>query len=165
MNQWRHPVFRSVLVVLAVVSVVSVSAAHAQGGRLRGRVMDQWENGIAGVVITMERVAGGAGRETTTDEDGDFVFSGVPPGDWLLEFGAELNGYQGIRAPTRVQALSTNRPASDRAGGPSPGRPAQRRPGVRGRRGPPRTSSSPRMAASSSWMRKERVRAHTASSS
>ena len=108
MNQWRHPVFRSVLVVLAVLSVVSVSAAHAQSGRLRGRVTDQWENGIAGVVITTELVAGGAGRETTTDEDGDFVISGVPPGDWLLEFRAD--GYQGVRAPTRVQALNTNRP-------------------------------------------------------
>ena len=89
--------------------LLSVTAAYglAQGGQFRGKVTDEWGNGLEGALVTAQSSAGGAPRETTTDENGEFLFIGMS-GEWVFEF--RTDGYQGARMETRLRGLNTNRP-------------------------------------------------------
>ena len=55
--------------------LLSVSVAHglAQPGQVRGKVTDEWGNGIESTLVTAQ--SSGRTQEATTDEDGNFLGS------------------------------------------------------------------------------------------
>ena len=68
---------------------------------------DEWDNGLAGVLVTAENTGSSVTAEATTDGDGGFQFVGLAGGEWAFEFHAD--GYQPVRTVGRVRA-SSNRP-------------------------------------------------------
>jgi hypothetical protein len=103
-------VLRRCLRSLLVVAVgLSLAASAGAQGRTRGEVTDEWGNGLEGATVTAEPDgASGASQETTADDNGEFMFVGLPNGRW--SFTALMDGYQGIRQITNVSQLNTNRP-------------------------------------------------------
>ena len=97
-----HRAVEGALVVGVLLSVASADL-NAQG-RLRGEVTDEWGNGLEGVQVIVSNDR--SSRETTTDDDGDFFFNGLPGGEFTIEFQAE--GYRGARSPITISGL--NRP-------------------------------------------------------
>ena len=88
--------------------LLSVSVAHglAQPGQARGKVTDEWGNGIESTLVTAQ--SSGRTQEATTDEDGNFLFVGLSSDEWVFEFRAD--SYQPARMNRSVQRLSANRP-------------------------------------------------------
>jgi hypothetical protein len=86
--------------------LVTVTQSAAQG-QIRGAVTDEWGNGLAGALVLAERTSGGGTLETTSDEDGDFLFVGLSSGQWAFEF--HLEGYQPVRQNMQIRASNSNR--------------------------------------------------------
>ena len=78
----QRPLWRSYLeswVTIGVVLSVAVSAAAQTV--TRGRVTDEWDNGLDGVTVLAEPVEVGTSQATTTtDEDGRFQFTALATG-------------------------------------------------------------------------------------
>ena len=92
----QRPLCRSYLAWWVTIGVVlSVAVSAAAQAVTRGRVTDEWDNGLDGVTVLTEPTDAGASQTTTTDEDGRFQFVGLSSG--RVSFTATLNGYQGIR--------------------------------------------------------------------
>ncbi len=104
----RHVLRRSCLSLLMMVTtMLSVSATVGAQARTGGEVTDEWGNGLEGVTVLAEPDgAAGGSQEATTDDDGEFMFVGLPSGRW--SFTATLNGYQGLRNTMNVRQLGTN---------------------------------------------------------
>jgi hypothetical protein len=82
----------SLMVFLAHASVVAQQAASAT---LTGAIVDPRGTTVNGVIVTATHVATGLQRETTTNEDGIYVLSNLPPGDYKVRlkmpgFGTEV---------------------------------------------------------------------------
>jgi hypothetical protein len=58
--------------------------AEQRAGSISGKVVDQSGANIAGAVVKLTREGQSSGQEVTTDEDGLFAFSNVPPGPFQL---------------------------------------------------------------------------------
>ena len=58
--------------------------AEHQAGSISGKVVDQSGANIAGAVVNLVRDGQSPGLEVTSDEDGQFSFSNVPPGPFHL---------------------------------------------------------------------------------
>lgn len=58
--------------------------APAEPGSISGKIVDQSGANIVGAVVKLTRENGSSARETTSDEDGLFAFSRVPPGPFHL---------------------------------------------------------------------------------
>jgi hypothetical protein len=58
--------------------------AEQRAGSISGKVIDQSGANIAGAVVKLTREGQSSGQEVTTDEDGLFAFSNVPPGPFQL---------------------------------------------------------------------------------
>ncbi|HEY8205148.1 MAG TPA: carboxypeptidase-like regulatory domain-containing protein, partial [Pyrinomonadaceae bacterium] len=71
---------------LLLVLIIAIAAtAHGQtGATLSGRVTDQRDASIAGAEVRLTTRAG-TNSTTSTDANGDFVFSNIAPGDYILE--------------------------------------------------------------------------------
>ena len=98
---------RKGLVLVAVFGFVLTLAASADAQSfLRGKVTDFWDNPLEGVSVLAEP-EGSLGRTVTetSDEDGEFYFSGLR-GDY--SFTATLDGYQGLRQIGTVGGTSRN---------------------------------------------------------
>jgi hypothetical protein len=104
----RYVLRRSCLsLLMTVTTVLSVSATVGAQGRTGGEVTDEWGNGLEGATVLAEPDgAAGGSQETITDDDGEFLFVGLPSGRW--SFTATLNGYQGLRQIMNVRQLGTN---------------------------------------------------------
>lgn len=78
-------------------------------GRIVGTVQGASDQPLAGVTVTLafSSAERGATRETTTDANGDFEFSGVVAGTYLLT--AELDGYETQGKPVEVGTNETAR--------------------------------------------------------
>ena len=99
----------SLTALLAVVCLLGVSMTADAQGRTRGKVMDEWGNGLPGATVLAEPDGGsGAPPTETTADNGEFMFVGLPQGVW--NFTVTFDGYQGIRQAARVSQLNTNRP-------------------------------------------------------
>ncbi|MGH9159987.1 MAG: TonB-dependent siderophore receptor, partial [Vicinamibacteraceae bacterium] len=84
------PVSACVLVIHLVLPSVA-EAQTAASGTVRGSVVDPSDGVVIGVNLTLAPVGGGAGRTVSTDTDGQFVFSGLPEGVYMLR--AESAGF------------------------------------------------------------------------
>ncbi len=54
-------------------------------GQLQGRVQDELGGLIVGATVTATEQGGGSTRTTTTSENGEFVFSRLPPGSYVVQ--------------------------------------------------------------------------------
>ena len=90
------------LAIIAVLLVgIGFSAALAQGsGRIRGQVVDEDDNPIAGVALKAESSGSQRVLEATTDDDGRFSMIGFNTGQWT--FSASAEGYQPATNTGRV---------------------------------------------------------------
>ena len=104
----RYVLRRSCLsLLMTVTTMLSLSATVGAQARTGGEVTDEWGNGLEGVTVLAEPDgAAGGSQDTTTDDDGEFMFVGLPSGRW--SFTATLNGYQGLRQIMNVRQLGTN---------------------------------------------------------
>lgn len=95
---------RSGLRLVLVLVFLSISgAAAAQSittATLRGRVANDGQ-GLPGVLVTVRSNALQGARTTSTSANGDYVFPGLPPGDYTVAF-----ALQGFRAETRAVAIT-----------------------------------------------------------
>lgn len=76
---------------LAFVLTLCVSPALTQQtrmGQLRGRIIDELGGLIVGAAVTAEPQGGGNSRTTTTRDNGEFVFDGLPPGRYTVRAAA-----------------------------------------------------------------------------
>lgn len=83
----------SLMIFLVHVSVFAQQAATAT---LTGTIINANNGFVGGVTVTVTHEATGLERETTTNEDGFYVFSNLPPGNYKVRF--KMHG-----APTEVE--------------------------------------------------------------
>ena len=73
-----------------IATLIAVSAAAQQRSRISGTVTDEQGEPIEGCVVMAENPANMPSTlETTTNEKGNFSFSGVRSGLWRLKYGAD----------------------------------------------------------------------------
>ena len=80
-----------VVVSLCLICSTFLSA-QSTGGRILGRVADSSGAVLAGVKVTASNEATGVGRETQTNDSGDYGFPQVPLGIYTLTF--DLTGFK-----------------------------------------------------------------------
>jgi outer membrane receptor protein involved in Fe transport len=91
------------LVLGVAVLLASRGTVFAQGltnSALRGRVTVQGQ-GLPGVLVELTSPALQGTRTTSTKENGDYVFVGMPPGDYAVSF-----TLQGMQTVTKTAALT-----------------------------------------------------------
>jgi Carboxypeptidase regulatory-like domain len=92
----HSPTLRRVIlcsIVLLTVFLLVISAlGQSTGGRILGRVADPTGAVVSGVKITLVNEATGVGRDTTTNESGDYTFIEVVPGHYRAEYA--LQGFK-----------------------------------------------------------------------
>ena len=79
-------------VLLTVFLLVISALGQSTGGRVLGRVSDPTGAVVSGVKITLVNEATGVGRDTTTNESGDYTFIEVVPGNYRAEY--TLQGFK-----------------------------------------------------------------------
>ncbi|WP_419213713.1 TonB-dependent siderophore receptor [Maribacter sp. X9] len=92
--------------ILLFLSLIAFSCAHAQSGNVKGRVIDQRQNGLFNVNITLSNTSLG----TTTDSSGNFEIDDLAAGSYTLTF--SMIGYTKQTAsvtiiPDRTTTLAT----------------------------------------------------------
>lgn len=100
----RRPLL--ILTTLAVL-VVFFAADVAAQARFRGKVTDQWGNGLEGAQVVAERDGGGGSQEATTDDDGNFQLL-LASGEYTFQFLAD--GYQGVGTSLTLSQQDSIRP-------------------------------------------------------
>jgi len=78
----------SFVIFLAHVAVIAQQASSAT---LNGTIVDPKGMSVTGVTVTATHLATGIQRETTTNEDGIYVLSNLPPGEYKVRF--KMSGY------------------------------------------------------------------------
>lgn len=72
------------VLALTIFAAVSLSAQTPDTASVRGQVADQSHAALAGVDVTITNKLVGSERTTATDAAGNFVFSGLPIGNYML---------------------------------------------------------------------------------
>jgi Carboxypeptidase regulatory-like domain len=84
------PTLRRTAVSFAVISAVLVFTssvlAQSTGGRIIGRVSDSTGAVVTGVTVKLTNQATGVSREAKTDQNGDYTFVEVVPGNYQAEY-------------------------------------------------------------------------------
>ncbi len=83
---------KSFIVLLVILLFSSVSYAQAGRSTVRGTVRDQQGNVIAGATVNLLSVERNFSRTQTTNQEGTYVFTAVPPGTYKLE--VEASGFK-----------------------------------------------------------------------
>ena len=73
-------------VIFAVLIFTSSVLAQSTGGRIIGRVSDSTGAVVGGVTVKLMNDATGVSRDTRTDQNGDYTFLEVVPGNYRAEF-------------------------------------------------------------------------------
>ncbi|MEO8053622.1 MAG: TonB-dependent receptor [Acidobacteriota bacterium] len=95
-----------VLVSFALLlSAVAVRAQSVTTAALRGRVTNEGQ-GLPGVLVTVKSGSLQGARTASTSANGDFVFPGLPPGEYTVGF-----ALQGFRAESRTQPVTVGQEA------------------------------------------------------
>jgi hypothetical protein len=81
----------ALLFVVISLAHVSVFAQQASSATLTGAITDPRGASVSGVTVTATHVATGIKRETTTNEDGLYVLSNLPPGEYTVRL--KMPGY------------------------------------------------------------------------
>lgn len=92
------------LLVAAALSLLVAGIASAQGiptATLTGRVINDGQ-GLPGVSVTAKSPALQGTRTAVTNMTGDYVFAGVPPGDYTIAFA--LSGFQTVTRSIKLSA-------------------------------------------------------------
>ena len=87
MNVFRSFLRRVLGVALTLVLFAAVGLAQQTRGTLRGVIKDELGASIVGATITL-RDANGVEKSATTNGEGAYVFSGIPPGKYSLRAAA-----------------------------------------------------------------------------
>ena len=90
----------------AVMLTVAVFMATDAFAQVRGKITDEWDNGLVGVEIVIELAAGGRGQMEMTDENGEFFLPNFPAGEYTFTF--ILEGYQAVQIPATISQLRRN---------------------------------------------------------
>ena len=103
----------SMLVVVCLILVAAAAGAQVPTGTISGRVVSSDEAPLPGVTVTVTSPSLQGDRTVVTTENGDFVLTLLPPGDYTIVF--ELSGFQSLRkqvglAGTRESALRQGPP-------------------------------------------------------
>ena len=96
------------LFAAAVLAVAAVATAQTTTGTISGHVADSQGLALPGVTISAESAHLQGIRTVTTSENGDYVFTLLPPGAYKVTF--ELSGFQSQQrtvtlAPTQTVPL------------------------------------------------------------
>jgi hypothetical protein len=78
-------------------------------------VQDAGEVGVAGITVTLKNAQGGTIGTTTTNALGNYIFTNLEAGDYIVEFSALPVGY--VASPTTGTNNATNNDASETAPG------------------------------------------------
>ena len=103
----REKLLGGVLIRLLLCALLQLFASHAifaQTGSssVRGTVLDPQDRPVPGATLTLTNVERNITRTQTTDDEGSYVFSAVPPGTYRIE--AEAAGFKKASV-TDVRAL------------------------------------------------------------
>ena len=104
--------FRAALLLGAFLAVVTSSTAFGQGfqGGLRGAIKDSG-GVIPGVEVTLTNERTNIGRNTVTNERGEYVFTNIDPGSYVREGDAAgLQDDRAARHPDRHAAVPDDGP-------------------------------------------------------
>ena len=92
---------KSFFVLAAVLLFGSVSFAQSGRSTVRGTVKDPQGNVVAGATLNLVNADRNFSRTQTTNQDGTYVFSAIPPGTYNLEVeaaGVKKTSVSGINA-------------------------------------------------------------------
>lgn len=94
LKQYKFAIF-TVLLCLMTITAPAQQPERPQAGRIAGRVSDKQNDAIKGaqVVISVNGQGGQGTRSATTNDDGQFAFDSLPPGNYELRFTA--SGFTG----------------------------------------------------------------------
>jgi hypothetical protein len=93
---------------VAFLAAASLATAQTTNGTVSGRVVDSQQLVLPGVTVTASSPALQGVRTATTSENGDYLFTLLPPGAYTVTF--ELSGFQRVQrtvtlAPTQTLPL------------------------------------------------------------
>jgi outer membrane receptor for ferrienterochelin and colicin len=101
MQTFRRTGATLALLLLFVVGAIAVFAQGTTNGTLRGRVINEGQ-GLPGVTVAIKSSALQGERSRATSANGDYVFVGLPPGDYTVTF-----TLQAFRSVTQNIAVTT----------------------------------------------------------
>ncbi|MGE0704470.1 MAG: carboxypeptidase regulatory-like domain-containing protein [Vicinamibacterales bacterium] len=112
---------RRILIALVVAALCFPLTGGAQEstGTVRGRVVDSRGAPAEDVVVRAQSPQLTLSRETTTDGNGDYLISHLPPGDYVITF--ERDAFVTVRRVTRVSTLETAIAHATMPAGPASG--------------------------------------------
>src|SRR5918992_3816502 len=85
----------ALLVLLGSVSSAFGQAVTSGTGAINGRVTDDSGAVVPGVTVTITSPSQMGARTAVSDEEGQYRFTAVPPGDYVVQF--ELAGFRTVR--------------------------------------------------------------------
>jgi hypothetical protein len=99
---------RTVLAVIAAMTVAATAVAHTTTGNISGRVLDVQGAALPGATATAKSPNLQGTREAVTSENGDYILTGLPSGPYTITF--SLSGFEPqtrsvVLAPTQVLPL------------------------------------------------------------
>jgi outer membrane receptor protein involved in Fe transport len=97
------------LVVVCLILVAAAAGAQVPTGTISGRVVSSDEAPLPGVTVTASSPSLQGDRTVVTTENGDFVLTLLPPGDYTIVF--ELSGFRPLRRQVGLagtQSVSLN---------------------------------------------------------
>lgn len=90
-----------VAALILVICCGSLALAQSTTTALRGKVENE-SAGLPGVLVTLKSPSLQGDRATSTSANGDYSFSGIPPGDYTITY--SLQGFQGVTKSIRLTA-------------------------------------------------------------
>ena len=91
--------------VLAVLATAGVADAQSTTGTISGRVVDTQERTVPGVTVSVESPNLQGIRTAVTSENGDYIFTVLPPGQYTVTF--ELSGFERVQRTVTVAPTQT----------------------------------------------------------
>ncbi|MCI0479659.1 carboxypeptidase regulatory-like domain-containing protein, partial [Candidatus Uhrbacteria bacterium] len=95
---------KHVLFLLVTLVAASVALGQTATGVVTGKVTDG-EGPLPGATVTVSSPSLQGERTTVTQLSGDYLFRGLPPGDYLVKF--ELSSFQTVEANIKVSVGQT----------------------------------------------------------
>ena len=91
--------------VVAVLAMAGVAHAQSTTGTISGRVVDTQDRSVPGVTVSVESPNLQGIRTAVTSENGDYIFTVLPPGPYTITF--ELSGFERQQRSVTVAPTQT----------------------------------------------------------